>query len=305
MKREDLSDLAAFLAVAEERSFTRGAIRLGLSQATLSQTVSNLERRLGLRLLARTTRSVRTTEAGQRLLETLRPAFADIDGQLQALTALSDTPSGTIRLNTIRYPARALVLPALSGFRRAYPGVKVEISIEDAFTDIVAGGFDAGIRFGHQVEKDMIAVPIGPDARAAVVATPDYFERYPKPENPRDLARHDCINFRLASAGNIYRWQFWENGRALDVKVDGGLTVNDGDTLEEAALAGQGLAYLFEDQVAEHLRSGRLVRCLEDWCPPSPGYHLYYPTRRQKTPALAAFVEALRYRPSGKAENAQ
>jgi DNA-binding transcriptional LysR family regulator len=296
MKREDLSDLAAFLAVAEERSFTRGAIRLGLSQATLSQTISNLERRLGLRLLARTTRSVRTTEAGQRLLETLWPALADIDAQVQALTALSDTPSGTIRLTSIRFAARALVLPALSAFRQAYPRVKVEISAEDAFTDLVASGFDGGIRFGHQVEKDMVAVPIGPDARVAVVAAPGYFERHGRPENPRDLARHDCINFRMASAGSIARWQFWENGRALDVKVDGALTVNDGDLLAQAALDGQGLAYIFEDQVAEHLKSGRLLRCLEAWCPPLPGYHLYYPTRRQKTPALAALVEALRYR---------
>lgn len=296
MKREDLSDLAVFLAVAEERSFTRGAIRLGLSQATLSQTVSNLERRLGIRLLARTTRSVRTTEAGERLLETLRPALADLDAQIQTLAAMSDTPTGTLRLTTIGYPARALVLPALSGFHKAYPGVKLEISVDDAFTDIVAGGFDAGIRFGHRVEKDMIAVPIGPDIRVAVVATPNYFERCSKPENPRDLSRHDCINFRLASAGNIFRWQFWDKGRLLDVKVDGSLTVNDGDTLEAAALCGLGLAYLFEDQVTPHLESGALVRCLEKWCPPAPGYHLYYPTRRQKTPALAALVETLRYR---------
>lgn len=296
MKREDLSDLAAFLAVAEEQSFTRGAARLGLSQATLSQTISNLEQRLGVRLLARTTRSVRTTEAGQRLLETLRPAFADIDAEMRSLAELSDTPSGTIRLTTIRYPARALVLPALTRFHRAFPGVKVEISIEDAFTDIVAGGFDAGIRFGQQVEKDMVAVPIGPDARAAVVASPDYFTRYPKPLSPHDLARHDCINFRMASASNIFRWRFWDNGRPLDVKVDGTLTVNDGDILEDAALAGQGLAYIFEDQVTNHLRSGRLLRCLEDWCPPSPGYHLYYPTRRQKPAALTALIDMLRYR---------
>jgi DNA-binding transcriptional LysR family regulator len=296
MKREDLSDLAAFVAVAEERSFTRGASRLGLSQATLSQTVSSLERRLGITLLARTTRSVRPTEAGQRLLETLKPAFASIDEQVQALTAMSSTPSGTIRLTTIRYPAKAYVLPALLGFRRAYPNVKVEISLDDAFTDIVAGGFDAGIRFGHHVEQDMIAVPIAPDARAAVVATPEYFERFPKPANPRDLAMQDCINFRMASAGSISRWQFWESGRPLEVKVEGSLTVNDGDALEAAVLSGLGLAYIFEDQVAEHLGSGRLVRCLEDWCPALPGYHLYYPTRRQKTPALEALIEALRFR---------
>ena len=296
MKREDLGDLAAFLAVAEEQSFTRGAARLGLSQATLSQTISNLEQRLGVRLLARTTRSVRTTEAGQRLLETLRPAFADIDAEMRSLAELSDTPSGPIRLTTIRYPARALMLPALTRFHKAFPGVKVEISIEDAFTDIVAGGFDAGIRFGQQVEKDMVAVPIGPDARAAVVASPDYFTRYPKPVSPHDLARHDCINFRMASASNIFRWRFWDNGRPLDVKVDGTLTVNDGDILEDAALAGQGLAYIFEDQVTDHLRSGRLLRCLEEWCPPSPGYHLYYPTRRQKPAALTALIDMLRYR---------
>ncbi|WP_127754425.1 LysR family transcriptional regulator [Devosia sp. 1566] len=297
MRRQDLSDLLAFQAVAEEQSFTRGAKRLGLSQATLSQTISKLEQRLGFRLLARTTRSVRATEAGQRLLDTLRPALAELEAEIEALAGLSDTPSGTIRLTTIRFPAKSLVLPALEAFRMAYPRVKVEIFADDAFADIVAGGFDAGIRFGHQVEQDMVAVPIGPDARAAVVATPDYFARYRVPKDPWDLARHDCINFRMASAGNIARWHFSQGGRPLDVTVDGTLVVNDGDTLEAAALAGYGLAYVFEDQVADHLSSGRLVRCLEDWCPPSPGYHLYYPSRRQRTPALVALVDMLRYRP--------
>lgn len=296
MRRDDLSDLAVFLAVAEEQSFTRGASRLGLSQATLSQTISNFEQRLGYKLLARTTRSVRTTEAGQRLLEKLQPAFADIDAEMRMLAETSDTPSGSIRLTTILHPAQVTLLPALEGFRKAYPRVRIEISVDHAFVDIVAGGFDAGIRFGHRVEKDMIAVPIGPPSRAAVVATPDYFERHPRPSNPRDLVQHDCINFRMASAGEIFRWRFWENGQPLDVKVDGMLTVNDGAVLEQATLAGQGLAYIFEDLVEAHLRSGRLVRCLEDWCPPSPGYHLYYPARRQKTPALAALVETLRYR---------
>lgn len=296
MRREDLSDLAMFLAVAEEKSFTRGAIRLGLSQATLSQTISNFEQRLGYKLLARTTRSVRTTEAGQRLLDKVRPAFADIDAEMRVLAETRDTPSGSIRLTAILHPAQTRLLPALEGFRKAYPRVKVEIFVDHAFVDIVAGGFDAGIRFGDRIEKDMIAVPIGPPSRVAVVASPDYAARHPLPQNPRELAEHDCINYRMASAGNIFRWRFWENEQVLDVKVEGMLTVNDGILIEQAVLAGQGLAYMFEDQVDQHLKSGRLIRCLEDWCPPTPGYHLYYPAGRQKTPALAALIEALRYR---------
>jgi DNA-binding transcriptional LysR family regulator len=296
MKRDELGELAAFLMVAEARSFTRAAARMGLSQSTLSQTIGNLEARLGLRLLARTTRSVRTTNAGQQLLETLQPAFEDIEARMRALGELRDRPAGTIRLTTIKSPALTIVLPALSGFLATYPEVSVEISVNDAFTDIVAEGFDAGIRFGEHVEKDMVAVPIGPDVRAAVVASPSYFSRHPPPHSPHDLASHNCINFRMASAGEIYRWRFWEDGRPFDVKVAGGLTVNEGEVLTAAALAGQGLAYIFEDHVAGHLASGRLVRCLETWCPPFPGYYLYYPSRRQKPAALSPFIDLLRYR---------
>jgi DNA-binding transcriptional LysR family regulator len=297
MRRDELGELAAFAAVAEERSFTRAAARLGLSQSTLSQTVSVLEARLGLRLLARTTRSVRPTEAGQDLLETLIPAFRDIDARLLALAELRDRPSGTIKLTTVKSPYLSIILPKLTTFLASYPDVKVEVIVDDKFTDIVAAGFDAGIRFGGYVEKDMVSVPIGPDVRAAVVAAPSYWARFPMPKTPHDLAQHDCINFRTASAGGIFHWRFWDKGKPIEVKVCGRLTVNDGDVLEASALAGQGLAYLFEDQIDNHIRSGRLVPCLEAWCPPFPGYALYYASRKHKPAALSSFVDHVRYRP--------
>jgi DNA-binding transcriptional LysR family regulator len=296
MDREQLADLVIFKAVAEESSFTKAAARLGLSQPTLSQTISDLEARIGVRLLARTTRSVRTTEAGQRLLATVQPVFAELDAQMASLSELRDKPSGTVRLTAIKYPAMSIVLPKLSDFLERYPDVKVELNIDDAFTDIVADGFDAGIRLGDQIEKDMVGVQIGPDVRAAVVASPAYFERHHIPNTPRELGSQNCVNFRLASRGDIYRWRFWEKGRPLDVKVEGSLVLNDGDALVAAALAGQGLVYVFDDHVAEDIRTGRLIRCLEDFCPPFPGYHLYYPSRRNKSAALCAFIDAIRYR---------
>jgi DNA-binding transcriptional LysR family regulator len=294
MKREDLTDLAAFVAVAEERSFTRAAARLGMSQPALSYAIKVLENRLGIRLLARTTRSVGTTEAGQRLLETLRPAFDTIGAELQALRDAGGEISGNLRITMVKHAATSLVLPRLGRFLADHPKVSLELNVDDALVDIVAERFDAGLRVGASVEKDMIAVPIGPQARAAVVATPDYFARNPPPRSPRDLDRHDCINYRLASAGGFLRWRFHENGHPLDVRVEGSLVVNDGDVLLACVLDGQGLGYLFEDHAAEHIRSGRLVRVLEDWCRPFPGFHLYYPSRHQKSAALAAFIEALR-----------
>ena len=299
MNREELSDLVIFKAVAEENSFTRASVRLGLSQSTVSQIITNFEARLGVRLLARTTRSVRMTEAGRLLLDAVQPAFADLDARLGALADLRDKPSGTIRITTITQPALAIVLPMLPAFAEEYPDVKVELSFNDAFTDIVAGGFDAGIRFGEHVEKDMVGVPIGPDMRAAIVASPAYFARYGVPATPRDLSLHNCIRFRLASMGDIYRWRFWENGNPIDAKVEGFLTVNDGNAVVEAALSGLGLAYLFEDRIAELIAAGRLVRCLVDWCPPFPGYYLYYSSRRQKPAALSVFIDRLRYRAPG------
>lgn len=296
MKKEDVRDLIVFQAVAEEQSFTRAAARVGLTQPTLSQIVSDLEQRMGVKLIARTTRSVRTTEAGQRLLETIQPAFSQISDQMKALADSGDTPSGKLRLTTTKHPALSMLLPALTVFGERHPGVKVEIVVDDAFTDIIAGGFDAGIRFGEHLEKDMIRVPIGPDVRAAVVASPDYVARHGTPHAPKELTFHNCINFLMPSLGGVFRWRFWENGRPFEVKVEGALTVNDGDVLVAAAAGGQGMAYIFEDHVYDLLASGRLVRCLEDWCPPFPGYYLYYPDRKQKTPALAALIDIISYR---------
>lgn len=293
MRREDLPDLVAFAAVANERSFTRAASRLGMSQPALSHAIRALEKRLDLRLLARTTRSVAPTEAGQRLLETLQPALDAIDSQLQSLETMRHGLAGTVRITAVRHAGTSIVLPALRQFREQYPGIKIELSLDDAFTDIVAGGFDAGIRLGDHVEKDMIAQAIGPDVRAAVVASPDYFERFPVPKSPRDLDDQDCIGYRLAGSGEPYRWQFARAGRPVTVSVAGSLMVNDGDALVRATLEGQGLAFTFEHYVLDHIAAGRLVRVLEPWCPSQPGYRLYYASRR-KSPALAAFIAALR-----------
>ncbi len=297
MRREDLGDLAAFLAVAEERSFTRAAAKLGTSQSALSHTLRRLEARLGLRLLTRTTRSVAPTEAGERLIETLRPALDDIDAKLSALTEFREKPAGTIRITTAEGAARAILWPALARLLPDYPDLKVELCVDLTLTDIVAERFDAGVRFGEQVAKDMIAVRIGPDMRMAVVAAPAYLARTKTPpRTPQDLADHDCINLRLPTLGGLYAWEFEKGGRELRVRVEGQLVFNDVRLIHRAAIDGFGLAFLFEDQVAPDLAAGRLVRLLEDWCDPFPGYHLYYPSRRQQSPAFALLVEALRYR---------
>ncbi|MDQ2105497.1 LysR family transcriptional regulator [Azospirillum isscasi] len=296
MNRNDLSDLAAFAVVAEEGSFTRAAARLGMSQSALSHAMKALEDRLGLRLLARTTRSVSTTEAGQRLLRTLRPALDDIAAGLAAVGELREKPAGTIRITTGKHAAVRLMWPALSRFLADFPEVQVELSIDSSLTDIVASRFDAGVRLGEQVEKDMIAVRIGPDIRAAIVGAPSYFARRPVPCAPQDLAGHDCINYRFTASGAVYVWEFEEKGQPINVRVSGSLVSNDMDVILAAALDGRGLAYVFEDEVAEHIAAGRLVRVLDDWCKPFPGYYLYYPSRRQIPPALAALVDALRYR---------
>jgi len=295
MKREELADLAAFLAVAEARSFTRAAARLGSSQSALSHTVRKLEERLGVRLLARTTRTVAPTEAGERLMETLRPAIDDIAQRLEAITALRDKPAGTIRITTSRGAAEHILWPALARLLPDYPDIHVELTIDQALRDIVAERYDAGVRLGEQVAKDMIAVRIGPDLSMAVVGAPGYFERHTRPKTPHDLARHDCINLRLATSGGLYAWEFEKAGRALNVRVEGRLTLNDPLLILEAVEAGFGLACLPEDQARGPLAQGRLVRVLQDWCPPFAGYHLYYPSRRQQTPAFALLVEALRW----------
>lgn len=296
MRREELADLAAFMAVAEERSFTRAAARLGTSQSALSHTIRRLETRLGVRLLARTTRSVVATQAGERLLATLRPALDDIDAEIAALSDLRDKPAGTIRITSTGQAARQILWPVLARLLPEHPDIHVELSIDSSLTDIVTERFDAGIRLSEQVAKDMIAVPIGPDLRMAVAGAPAYFARRPAPVTPQDLTRHDCINMRLRTSGGLYAWELDKDDRELKVRVDGQLVLNDVDMIVTAAVAGFGLACLPEDHFGEAFADGRLVRVLEDWCPPFPGYHLYYPSRRQVTPAFALLVEALRYR---------
>ena len=296
MNRNDLSDLAAFSVVAEEGSFTRAAARLGMSQSALSHAMKGLEDRLGLRLLARTTRSVSTTEAGQRLLRTLRPALDDIAAGLAAVGEMREKPAGTIRITTGKHAAVRLLWPVLKRFLADFPEVQVELAIDSGLTDIVANRYDAGVRLGERVEKDMIAVRIGPDIRAAIVGAPSYFARRPVPCAPQELVGHDCINYRFSTSSALYAWEFEENGQPINVRVSGPLVSNDMDVILAAALDGRGLAYVFEDEVADHLAAGRLVRVLDDWCRPFPGYYLYYPSRRQIPPALAALVNALRYR---------
>jgi DNA-binding transcriptional LysR family regulator len=296
MRREELADLNAFLMVAEERSFTRAAAKLGTSQSALSHTIRRLETRLGVRLLARTTRSVVATEAGERLLRTLRPAFDDIDAELAALTELRDKPAGTIRITSTGQAARSVLWPVLEKLLPQHPDVHVELSIDSSLTDIVTERFDAGIRIGEQIAKDMIAVRIGPDLRMAAVAAPAYFARRPPPRTPQDLAGHDCINLRLRTSGGLYAWELDKDDRELKLRVAGQLILNDVDMIVTAAAAGFGIAFLPEDHFSEAIADGRLVRVLEDWCPPFPGYQLYYPSRRQITPAFALLVEALRYR---------
>jgi DNA-binding transcriptional LysR family regulator len=298
MRREELGDLTVFLAVAEERSFTRAAARLRTSQSALSQTVRRLEARLGLRLLTRTTRSVAPTEAGERLLETLRPAFDDIDTKLAALSALREKPAGTIRITTSQHAAETILWPAASKLLRKYPEVKLEISVDSALTDIVASKFDAGIRLGEQVARDMVAVKIGPELRMAVVGAPSYFATRPVPKTPQDLTRHACINIRLLTLGGLYVWEFGKNGRELNIRVDGPLILNNVPMVLKAAAEGFGLACVMEDHVSRLVAKGTLVRVLEDWCPPFPGYHLYYPSRRQTSPAFTLLAETLRYRPA-------
>jgi DNA-binding transcriptional LysR family regulator len=296
MPQPNLNDLTAFLAVARERSFTRAAAQLGVSQSALSQTIRGLEARLGLRLLTRTTRSVAPTEAGERLLRTVGPRLEEIDDELAALSELRDKPAGTIRITATENAATAVLLPTLAKLLPDYPDIKVEIVIDYGLTDIVAERYDAGVRPGETVAKGMIAVRIAPDMRMAVVGAPSYFAKRPRPRTPQDLTSHTCLNLRLPTHGGLYAWEFENGGRELRVRVEGQLAFNAATLILNAAQAGLGLAYLPEEQVRTHLGEGRLVRVLADWCPPFSGYHLYYPSRRQHAPAFALLVEALRYR---------
>ena len=295
MRREDLGDLTTFAAVAEERSFTRAAARLGTSQSAVSQTVGKLERQLGVRLLTRTTRSVAPTQAGERLLAGLRPALDEIQNQLAAITDMRETPAGAVRITLSQYAADTIVWPALDRLLPDYPDVSVELSVDAGLRDIVADRFDAGVRLGEQVQKDMVSMRIGPDLRLAVVAAPAYFERHGRPATPHELMRHNCINLRFPTLGGLYVWEFEKDGREVNVRVDGRLTFNETRLIIRAACAGHGLACVVEEHVAEALADGRLERVLEDWCPPFAGYHLYYPSRRQPTPAFALILGALRY----------
>jgi DNA-binding transcriptional LysR family regulator len=296
MPRANVNDLQAFLAVARERSFTRAAAKLGVSQSALSHTIRQLETRLGLRLLTRSTRSVAPTEAGERLVRNVGPRFEEIEAELDALSELRDKPAGTIRINTGEHAANSVLWPKLQKFLPAYPDIKVELTVDYGLTDIVAGRFDAGVRYGEQVGKDMIAVRIAPDVRFIAAATPSYFADRPIPKKPQDLVGHCCINMRLPTYGGLYAWEFEKHGRELKVRVEGQLILNTTSQILTAALAGFGIAFLPEDLMAPHIAKGKLKPVLQDWCAPFPGYHLYYPSRRQSAPAFALLVDALRYR---------
>jgi DNA-binding transcriptional LysR family regulator len=296
MAGEHLNDLAALMAVAREKSFTRAAKQLGVSQSALSHTVRNLETRLGLRLLTRTTRSVSPTEAGERLLSSIGPHLEGIELAIEQLSALRDKPSGTVRLTATEYCAEAILWPPIRKLLSRYPDINVEITIDFGLTNIVAERFDAGVRMGGMIERDMIAVPISPKLRMAAAGAPSYFADRRKPETPQDLTEHNCCNLRLPTYGGLYAWEFEKNGQELNVRVEGQLVFNTGRMLLRAALDGAGLVFMTEGELEPYFKDGRLVRVLEDWCEPFSGYHLYYPSRRQSTPAFSLIVDSLRYR---------
>ncbi len=299
MARTNPNDLLAFLAVARDRSFTRAAARLGVTPSALSHTVRGLEERLGVRLLNRTTRSVTTTEAGERLLQRLGPRFDEIDAEIAALGELRDKPAGNIRITTDPHAMETVLWPKLRKLLVQYPDINVELVSDYGLKDIAAEGYDAGVRLGELVAKDMVTVPISPEMRLVVVASPSYFAGGSVPQAPQELSGHRCINFRQPTSGGLYAWEFEKDGRELRVRVDGQLVFSSNPMMLQAALDGFGLAYLFEDEVQPHVQAGRLIQVLSDWSPPFPGYHLYYPSRRQHTPAFAVLVDALRYRPGG------
>jgi len=294
--KENLNDLTAFVSVAREGSFTRAAAQLGVSQSALSQTIRGLEERLGLRLLTRTTRRVAPTDAGERLLAAIGPRLDGIEDDLAALSDLRDKPAGHIRITTSEHAASAILLPRLAALLPSYPDIKVEINTDYRMIDIVEHRFDAGVRLGEHLQKDMIAVRVSPDVRMAVVGSPSYFARHPVPDKPQDLTSHDCINVRLPTHGGLLPWDFKKGTRELVVRVEGQLTLNGFPQVVDAALAGMGLAFVLDDVVQTYLADGRLIRVLEDWCEVFAGYHLYYPSRRQSSPAFALVVDALRYR---------
>lgn len=296
MARENVNDLLAFLAVARERSFTRAAAKVGVSQSALSHTIRQLEARLGIRLLTRTTRAVSPTEAGQRLLDTIGPHFDEIEAQVEALSELREKPAGTIRIAAADYAIKHVLWPKLRKFLPQYPDIKVELVLDNGLTDIVAERYDAGVRMDEHLAKDMISARIGPDFCLAVVGAKSYFADHPKPTHPKDLVGHTCINFRLPSFGGLYAWEFEENGREIKIRVEGQLIFNNIFNALDAALDGFGLAYIPEEIILPYVAEGRLVRVLQEWSPYWDGYHLYYPSRRQSSPAFVALVDALRHR---------
>jgi len=296
MDRNDLTDMLWFLAVAEERSFTRAAAKLGTSQSTLSHTIKQLEQRLGLRLLTRTTRSVAPTDVGERLLQSLRPRFAEIESDLTSLMAMREKPSGLVRLTVSDYAYETLGWPKLQPVLLDYPDIRVEFSIDNGLRNIVEERLDAGVRLGESLDKDMIAVRIGPDWRLVVVASPDYFAHHPIPQAPQDLVQHNCINHRQARSGGLYAWEFEKDGRDIRVRVEGQLTFNTTTPMIDAVIKGLGIGFVPENFAREAIADGRLVQVLDEWCPAFAGYHLYYPSRRQMSPAFAVIVDALRYR---------
>lgn len=295
MKRDELGDLIAFLAVCEECSFTRAAARLGTSQSSLSHTIKRLEERLDVRLLTRTTRNVSPTTAGEQLAATLRPAFNDIEHKLQALNAMRSQPAGLVRINSSLHAAREILYPKLAPLMARYPDVRIEIAVDQKFTDIVEERFDAGVRLGESIEKDMIAVRIGPDMRMLVVGSPAYFATHERPRTPHDLTDHNCINLRLPTLGGLYAWEFGKDGKPLNVRVEGQFTTNDVDLIIAACLDGNGLCCMPDRHLAPYIEDGRVETVLEDWYIPFSGYHLYYPSRRQASPAFALVLEALRW----------
>jgi DNA-binding transcriptional LysR family regulator len=295
MRHENFGALAAFATVARERSFTHAAAKLGVSQSALSQTIRGLEERLGLRLLTRTTRSVSPTNAGERLLRTVAPRFEEIDAELAALSELRDKPAGNIRITAGEHPALTILAPALEKFLPNYPDIHVEVIVDYGLTDIVAERYDAGIRLGEQVAKDMIALRIGPDVRMAAVGSPGYFAKHSRPKTPHELTQHQCIGMHLPTYGSVFPWEFEKDGRELKVRIEGQLVFNHSAMRLSAVLAGVGLAYMPEDLVASHVAKGRLVRVLQDWCSSFAGYHLYYPSRRQSSPAFSLLVKALQH----------
>jgi DNA-binding transcriptional LysR family regulator len=294
MPRRNLNDLLGFVTVAREGSFTRAAATLGVTQSALSQAIRGLEERLKIRLLTRTTRSVSPTPAGERLMRAIGHRFDEIEAELEALTELRDKPGGSVRITCGDHVLRSILLPRLAPLLRQYPDIAIEFDVSYGFRDIVADRFDAGVRLGSTIDKDMIAVPIGPSLRLAVVASPAYFAAHPPPRTPRDLTEHRCINQRMPTSGGLYVWDFERRGRKLNVRVDGPLIFNTTPPQVDAALAGLGVALLPEDELMPCLRSGKLVRVLEEWCPRFAGYHLYYPTRRQPSPAFSLVLSALK-----------